>query len=143
MPARKNRRWLAAAIAMLLLALLLGGDIWTRAYVRLNHQRLEDFAATALEETPPHGIAKYGSWSAFCYPENGMVEFFTGGFGLTPFSVYKGFYYSADDVHIPFQGVDQPMEVNGDDAGWREPESGNWGISRRIAEHWFWYEAHF
>lgn len=143
MNARINRRLLIALAVILLFAALLGSDMRIRSYVRSNHQKLEAFAAAALEEPPPHGALQYGHWEASCYPEKGMVEFFTGGSGLVPSAVYRGFYYSAGDVHTPFQGVDQPMEVNGSTAEWREPESGNWGRSRRIMPHWFWYEAHF
>lgn len=143
MSAQPNRRCLAALIAVLLAAALLGGDVRTRGYVRSHRQELEAFAAAALEDPPPHGALQYGFWEASCYPEKGMVEFFTGGFGLVPSTVYKGFYYSAADVHIPFQGTDLPMEIDGNCAEWRKPGSDNWGRSRRIMPHWFWYEAHF
>lgn len=143
MTTRTNRHWLIALIVVLLLATLFGGDIRTRNYVRSHHQKLEAFAIAALDDPPPHGTLQYGLWEASCYPEKGMVEFFTGGFGLAPSTVYKGFYYSASDVHTPFQGVDQPIEINGSTSEWREPGSDNWGRSRRIMPHWFWYEAHF
>lgn len=140
MSTHHKRRRIIAAAAVLLLILLLCGDTWTRLYVRLNARSLEDFAVSALESGGPE---KYGTWDVSSYPEAGMVEFFTGGYGLAPSTVYKGFYYSAADVHTPFQAEEQPMERTGGTARWQEPEGDNWGISRRIAPHWFWYEAHF
>lgn len=140
MSTHHKRRWIIAAAAVLLLALLLCGDTWTRLYVRLNARNLEDFAVSALESGEP---VKYGAWDVSSYPETGMVEFFTGGYGLVPSTVYKGFYYSAADIHTPFNAAEQPMECDGDTARWQEPGSDNWGTSRRIAPHWFWYEAHF
>ena len=143
MNTRINRRLLIIFVMILLLAALFGGNMRTRNYVRSHRQELEAFAIAALEYPPPHGTLQYGRWAVSCYPEKGMVEFFTGGFGLAPSTVYRGFYYSAGDAHTPFQGIDQPLEVTGSAAEWREPESDNWGRSRRIMPHWFWYEAHF
>lgn len=142
MPTTKKRRRLPAVMAVLLILILLAGDAWIRVYVRLNHRRLEDFAVSALEE-PQDNTLRYSGWEVSCYPQRGVVEFFAGGFGLAPSSVYKGFYYSADDIHVPFNCVDQPMKIDGGTAEWHEPEGDNWGRSRRITAHWFWYEAHF
>ena len=140
MSTRKKRRAVIIAAVILLLALLLGGDTWTRLYVRLNARKLESFAAAALESEE---VSRYGIWVVSRYPEAGMVEFLTGGYGLAPSTVYKGFYYPASDEHIPFQAVEQPMEESGDTARWQEPAGDNWGTSRRIVPRWFWYEAHF
>ena len=140
MKPHKKRCWIIAAVTALLLTFLLTGDTRTRMYVRSHIQGLEDFAVSALEKRGP---LQYGAWDVFSYPEGGMVEFYTGGYGLVPSTVYKGFYYSAADAHTPFQATEQPMEVTGDTARWQQPESDNWGTSRRIAPHWFWYEAHF
>jgi len=72
-----------------------------------------------------------------------MVEFRTGGWGLVPGSTYEGFYYSREDVHLPFQGnTDLTMEPREGYAIWNDGY-GNWGKSWRIFDHWYWYQAYF
>jgi len=63
--------------------------------------------------------------------------------GLAPSSTYKGFYYSADNTHKAFGGADIPLEVKGDTASWLEVGTDNRGVSIRITDNWFWYEASF
>lgn len=113
-----------------------------RIFVRGNHENLERYAQSALTQGDADS---YGFWSVHAYPEQGMVQFNTGGSGLAPATTYEGFYYSAGDVHIPFQGWDLEMDIQGDTAYWYEdPEtSDNWGRSTRIMENWYWFEAHF
>lgn len=139
------KRLLAVVCVFLILLLILFFVFYpnlVRAYVNVRHEHLEAYAESSLQNGTS---TSYGLWSVYIYPEQGMVQFNTGGSGLAPGSVYEGFYYSAEDTHIPFQGFDLEMEIDGDTAYWAEPEeySDNWGTSTRIREHWFWFEWHF
>ncbi len=134
------RTLIIIAVILLLLSAIIFQNSLIRLYVRLFHGPLEDFAVELLTEDPPRYAPRYGLWAVRCWVDKGMVEFSTGGYGLAPSSVYFGFYYSADDVHIPFWGMDCPMVVDGDVATW-DNGPGNYGTSIRIMEKWFWYKA--
>ena len=113
-----------------------------QAYVIARHEHLENYAQSLLWEQQHES---YGLWNVISYPENGMVEFYTDGSGLAPGSTYEGFYYSANDEHIPHQGSNSEMETWGDSAQWVDAmeNSDNWGTSTRILPRWFWFEAHY
>ncbi len=121
---------------------LLFSDSMIRAGVQVFREPLEHYCEEFLAESSGVASRSFGSWKATAYPEQGMVEFFTGGFGLAPGSTYEGFYYSAENEHIPFQGVDVPMKDWGDSASWTDGTD-NHGSSRRIRDNWFWFEASF
>lgn len=112
-----------------------------RSYVKVNHDRLEQFAEELIsgERTD----RSYGLWQVDCYPEQGVVEFTTGGFGLTPGSNYEGFYYASSNAHCSAFGSGLPVRVDGDHAAWSEAGTDNRGTSIRITECWFWFEAWF
>ena len=130
------------ALAALITAFLLRDQL-SLLYLEGHLEELEDFSLAALEEGEETG--RYGLWKVTCRPERGMVEFHTGGSGLGSETAYTGFYYSAEDTHIPFQGAEAPMEIEGDTARWTDSahSSDNWGTSRRVSPRWFWFEAHF
>lgn len=134
-------------ICVIIAALLLGflfQDHLIRSYVSLCHGELERSASQMLDSSS-ESTGRYGPWETFVYPTDGMVEFHTGGWGLVPSSTYKGFYYSADDTHKLFSaayGEKTTMEIHGDHASWTDGTD-NHGISIRITEKWFWFEASF
>lgn len=139
----KKKILIICIVVLLLLALIFRGAL-IRTYVSLFHESLEAYASQCLsggEKT----TGKYGLWKTSSYPEDGMVEFRTGGFGLAPSSTYKGFYYSEDNTHKVFSAADEDavtMEISGDSAYWSDGTD-NHGKSVRITENWFWYEASF
>ena len=113
------------------------------SYVSLCYDKLENYSAQMLSSERTTG--KYGVWKTSSYPEKNMVEFQTGGWGVVPSSTYKGFYYSADNTHKLFSAAyadTVSMEIDGDNATWTDGTD-NHGISVRITEKWFWYEASF
>lgn len=112
-----------------------------RSYVRANHDRLEQAAVELISGEREDG--RYGLWRMDCHPEQGMVEFTTGAFGLAPGSHYEGFYFSASDEHLSAFGSGLPMKGEGDAYSWSEPGTDNRGTSDRIMECWFWFEAWF
>lgn len=134
-------------ICIVIAAILFGflfKDHLIRSYVSLRHEKLEIYASGMLE-TGVETKDNYGLWETYIYPEDGMVEFFTGGWGLAPGSTYKGFYYSADNTHRLFSAAYEEkttLEIDGDHAFWTDGTD-NHGTSVRIAENWFWFEASF
>ncbi len=132
----------AILLAVLLAFCLLFSDSLIRAGVQIFHEPLERYCEEFLEESSAIHSRSFGPWKATAYPEQGMVEFFTGGFGLAPGSTYEGFYYSEENQHIPFQGAEVPMQDWGDSASWTDGTD-NHGSSRRIRDNWFWFEASF
>ena len=139
---KKKILWILMIV--LLLFSICFQDVLIQAYVSTCNAKLERYAWQLLEKQE-NTSDSYGSWKTKCYPEAGMVEFWTGGWGLVPSSTYKGFYYSADDTHKVFSvanGDTVSIKIHGDYATWTDGTD-NHGTSRRIAEKWFWFEASF
>lgn len=152
MSKRKHHYVIWSIVTVLLLGLIFQ-DFLLQTYVRLFHGRLETYATTFLAEARSENpfdyglwaedgnLDAYGPWETTCWSERGAVEFATSAFGIAPSTHYKGFYYSEDNSHMPFQATDLAMTENGDVATWTW--QGNYGSSTRICDHWFWFEAHF
>ena len=135
-----KKRLVLLLILFLCVCAFVFSDGLIRTYVKADRARLAQYAQTLL--AGERDDERYGLWKVDCYPEQGVVQFMTGGSGLVPSTTYEGFYYSADDTHIPFQGADCPMTLDGDTASWTDGTD-NGGTSVRITEHWFWFEAWF
>lgn len=150
---KHRKRVIVLAVLAVLLLGFFSRDLLLQAYVRLHHSALESYAADFLAEARSDdpftydlwaedgNTRSYGPWKTTCWSERGAVEFETAAFGIVPSSHYKGFYYSEDNTHMPFQATDIEMTQDGDRATWTW--QGNYGSSTRICDHWFWYEAHF
>ena len=132
---------IAVAVATIFVALF-AQDLLTKTYVKVFHKHLENYAEHLLETRETTTSDRYGFWEVTCYPEDELVEFCTGGAGLVFNSTYLGFYYSPDNTHKVFQGVDIPLNVNENLADWYG-EGDNWGRSTRLIDKWFWFEANF
>lgn len=130
----------AAFLAGLMLFGFLCYDSLVKAYVNLRHDHLSHYCETLLESTITG--TRYGPWKVSVHPEDGMVEFHTGGGGFGSETSYEGFYYSAEDAHIPFQGADLPVEVY-EDTGWWYDDTDNRGTTHRFRKHFYWFEAYF
>ena len=140
----KKKTLLMCAILLVIILGLVFQDNLIRSYVSLRHEKLEIYALQMLESADK-ATDTYGVWKTTCYPKDGMVEFHTEGWGLSPSSTYKGFYYSSDDTHKQFSAANEDavsMEIDGDNALWTDGTD-NHGISIRIMKNWFWFEASF
>ena len=92
-----------------------------------------------------HGVEIDGVFEG----DHPMVQFYSFGFGLVPSSSYYGFYYSPDDVPLPFQNADEFRVISGsDDAA--DPDTtrfrgvGDNGCEvKRILPCWYYYNAWF
>ncbi len=133
---------IAAVLVVVIAFAFLYKDNLIRACVSACRNHLQTYAQQMLKDKTPSG--KYGPWETLCYPEEGMVEFLTGGAGLAPNATYKGFYYSADNTHKPFSAAEGVTltQTDADNASWTDGTD-NHGISVRITENWFWFEASF
>ncbi|MBR4077223.1 MAG: hypothetical protein IKK17_01320, partial [Oscillospiraceae bacterium] len=89
----------------------------------------------AAKQELPAGIIQI---DRFC-GEHDMVQFACRS-SLT--NQYRGYYYSPDDVPLPFQNADIPLLETADGWTW-EDETRNCGTTERIAECWFRYTANF
>ena len=140
----KKKTLCICSIILVIIFGLLVQDNLICVYVSLRHEKLESYASQMLENADK-STDTYGVWKTFCYPEKGLVEFHTGGWGLAPSSTYKGFYYSADNTHKLFSAAYEDavsMKIDGDNASWSDGTD-NHGTSVRIIENWFCFEASF
>ncbi len=71
-----------------------------------------------------------------------IVEFCTGGFGLAPASVYRGFYYSQNGKPAAFQNGPQTLVPTKDGWEWSGPGD-NGGTTQHLEGSWFLFQAHF
>jgi len=140
-PAPSWKKLMAAILAAVLVLAICFYHPLIRTYIGVRQEHLSAFAERMLEGESASG--RYGFWKVRADTDAGMVEFRTGGWGLAPSSTYEGFYYSREDVHLPFQGnTDLTMEPREGYAIWNDGY-GNWGKSWRIFENWYWYQAYF
>ncbi|MBQ5671806.1 MAG: hypothetical protein IIV43_05570, partial [Oscillospiraceae bacterium] len=89
----------------------------------------------AAKQKLPAGIIQIDRFRG----EHDMVQFACRS-SLT--NQYRGYYYSPDDVPLPFQNADIPLLETADGWTW-EDGTGNHGTTERIAECWFRYTANF
>lgn len=75
--------------------------------------------------------------------DNTIVEFLTRGYGMAPSSKYIGFYYSENDTPVAFQNEKFDLNKIGKNK-WEWKQNGdNHGITIKIRNHWYYYEASF
>jgi len=139
-----RKRFVTVIVVLILLLCMIFQEKLIQTYIVVARKNLVAYAENLLDSDDRQSD-RYGFWKVRSYPEEQMVEFHTGGFGLAPSSTYKGFYYSADNVHKVFSVADKflsTMAVEGDHATWTDGTD-NHGTSIRITDNWFWYEASF
>ena len=75
--------------------------------------------------------------------EHTMVDFFVSGFGITPSSTYYGFYYSPEDLALPYLEERVVLTEYEEDAWSWQGSGDNRGVTKKIADCWYYYEASF
>ena len=101
-------------------------------YEQAAHQLLEDGEVLEIEDIESMYVFE---------GEHSMVEFMVDGDGMIPPAQYYGFYYSPDDVPLPFQNVKVPLtEYKENEWEWTD-EGDNRGITKKITECWYYFEA--
>lgn len=139
-----RKRLVIVIVVLFLLLCMIFREKLIQTYVVVARKNLVAYAENLLDSDGKRSD-HCGFWKVRSYPEDQMVEFHTGGFGLAPSSTYKGFYYSADNVHKVFSMADKSlttMDIEGNHATWTDGTD-NHGTSMRISDNWFWYEASF
>lgn len=112
-------------------------------FVTANQTELENIALSCLnwEDAPDEykGVKVEG-----VYPgEHPIVQFFHSGKGLVPSSVYYGFYYSKDNEPAAYQNIGSELESVSDHEWKWNDGTDNGGLTKRITDCWFYYEAKF
>lgn len=143
---KKTQRFLLAAV---LLALALGALVFllgrgSKAFVCAKVKK-DSGELTALAEAMLAGRAagQYADYRITCWEGSGMVEFTAAAYGLGSATKYTGFYYSAADTPIGFQGAEVSFSADGDGWRWEEEGGDNWEYTERIQKNWYWFEMYF
>ena len=118
---------------------ILPNQTMIHAYVKLHDDELETIAQNAGYAQQQEGTITIQR----CAQRSDMVEFTCWGKGLVPSSTYIGFYYSSNDVPIPFQGVQHNLYQQGKGWAWQQPKSDNHGYTEKITNCWYYFEASF
>ena len=110
-------------------------------YVQENQTALKEFAA-ALIKGQMQDTAFDGRQADY-YEDAEMIEFVVRASGMGSSTAYEGFYYSAQDRPIGFQGTELDFQPDG--AGWKWEESGgdNMELTEQILPHWYWFRMSF
>lgn len=116
-------------------------------FVNTNEEALKELALDYLS-----GEKYYLGEPVFCKNvemkgvKNGdhpIVEFYHSGFGIAPSGVYYGFYYSPDNVPVAILDYDSLLKPSGYEEWMWSGAGDNGGMTKRIKENWFYYEAWF
>ena len=119
-------------------------------FVTKNEAALTEIAEEVLKgkiysETEYRGVEVEGLFEG----DHPMVQFYSFGTGLVPSSTYYGFYYSPEDVPLPYQNADDHYAVTGNPENAKPGTTSyqgygdNGGRTIRIMPCWFYYEAWF
>ncbi len=137
------------ALALLAVVLLMTAGIlrqpWNRArlFVALHGETLSQRNLAAAEGYPgaPRGL--HIDSCVYWPGEHTMVEYWFNGKGYVHNSTYYGCYYSYDDVPLAFQNISVPLVSDGEDQWIWRAEGDNHGMTRKIQDHWYYFEASF
>lgn len=111
-------------------------------YVNENYNELYEVAQEYINGNKPEYKEEIKRISVY-NDDNTIVEFSTGGSGMVPSSTYIGFYYSENDTPAAFQNEKFDLKKIGKNK-WEWKEDGdNHGITIKIRDNWYYYEASF
>lgn len=126
----------------------------TSIFMRDNKKQITDFVIT--NRTELENIAfSYMSGNATIEKYKGIevdgvysgkhqiVQFYYSSVGIVPSTNYYGFYYSKDNVPVPFQNCEYELVSTSDDEWIWDDGTGNGGLTKKITDCWFYYEAWF
>ena len=145
---KKRRRWICFLVGIGVLwaaaAFMLDHESRIPAFVIRHREDLEEIAVSCLRGDDAvekyRGVKVEGVYSG----EHEIVQFLYFAFGLVPSTRYYGFYYSQDDVPVPFQNAGAVLsQVSEGEWNWYDAGTDNGGRTKRITDHWFYYEAWF
>lgn len=102
-----------------------------RVYTKIAEQAL---TAGQLPEKLPGGVEDIRPW------RGAQVDFLCRGQRFGSAGIYRGFYYSADNVIRTFQGGDQLFRAHGDGYLWQTPDGGNSCYVEPMDNHWYYFD---
>ncbi|MFI3327148.1 MAG: hypothetical protein R3Y35_13410 [Clostridia bacterium] len=112
-------------------------------FVLNNQDELLSISNTCLNGGVIEEKFKKAKLDGVFYGENDIVQFTYSSTGLAPSSKYYGFYYSENNTPVAFQNADIALtEISDDNWEWTDGTD-NGGITTKIEENWFYYEAWF
>ena len=100
-----------------------------------NQQLNGDYSVASLEDVKVDGVFKNNNGDA-------IVQFFYSGEGIAPAGKYYGFYYSPSETPAAYQNVNAKLEDDNGTFRWRE-SGDNGGLTKKIGNGWYYYEAWF
>lgn len=110
--------------------------------VEKNQTEYEAVAVQLLSTGEPMEVKGVGNIKVLM-GDHAMVDFYVTGFGLAPSSTYYGFFYSPDDVPLAIWNIDVELTEYAEDE-WKWTEYGdNRGVTKKIVDGWYYYEASF
>ena len=142
--------WLLALFICVLAIIIIAVNKPTKeesvaAFLNDNRSQLEDIADRQLSgdcSTTSIGSVKVEGVFRNSDGEE-IVQFMCSGRGFVSASKYYGFYYSPSDTPAAFQNVDMKLEAKDGTWTWHEGGSDNGGITKKITDGWYYYEAWF
>ena len=136
---------IGVVLVIILSVLIFSGNKQKRItdFVMDNKTELESIALSYLHgdiaTTKYKGVEVDGLYSG----EHSIVQFYCSGFGLAPSTKYFGFYYSEDDIPVAFQNVDIDLTSTVVDEWIGNDGTDNGGLTKKITDGWFYFEAWF
>ena len=141
---RKHRKSLAIFLFIVVIVGISRYNTPERKVIRYYNAHIDE-----LKEN----IAEYEAGDPLAFPPDINVQMFPGeysiiqytvmGRGIVPASVYYGFFYSEDNVPVPYQNSRDRLEYISD-TEWKWKGAGdNHGYIRQIEPNWFYFEAAF
>lgn len=130
------------AITVVTIAVLSMPKIRTNLFVQLYHETIEESLSNSMgvpaDDAVLFGYKYVNTWEG----EHSMTEFLIGASGFGSETNYYGCYYSYDDVPLAFQNLDTTLVKEGDFWTW-VGEGDNCGITTKIRDKWYYFEASF
>ena len=114
-------------------------------FVEENESELEEIAINYLNGDVRDKKYKFVEVDGvFTNPNSeSIVQFFYKGTGIVPACKYYGFYYSPTNKPVDYQNCGFHLEEDNGVWSWHEGNSDNGGITKKISDCWYYYEAWF
>lgn len=134
--------WIAAIVVIVIY--WYSPEQQVRRFVSQNSAALEEILQEESSGIPANVPEELGgvtySYSRYWFGQHPIDEFRFDVASMN--SAYYGCYYSPDDVPCAFQNTEAALEPDGEDC-WRWQADGNHGMTRKLVDKWYYFEAAF
>ena len=128
-----------AAAILVLLGYWMSPEQRVSRFVAKNAEVLEESLGADMSGYPGGlGIQYYNCWGE---DSGHPIGEFCFGLSLLYGRQYYGCYYSPDDVPRGFQSVEVTLVPDGKDRWTWQDEDGNHGMTKKITDKWYYFEA--